>query len=143
MRDVHHNRSYSTGCACRSRCCTSTRSTICPCDYRSSLQSIYHLYLELHLSRYKEQAICSDVSLSLNDRSSDCLCTLILTRHTSGTTGIPKPIIWTHETCNQVLQSKACTASGDVPTVEGHLVNGKRVIVTLPPFHVSSVPLLL
>ncbi|KAI1812806.1 putative NRPS-like enzyme [Poronia punctata] len=57
--------------------------------------------------------------------------------HTSGTTGLPKPIIWTHETCAQVLNSKSIqqTPFGDTPTVEASLQNGKRVIVTLPPFH--------
>ncbi|ROV92215.1 hypothetical protein VMCG_09323 [Cytospora schulzeri] len=55
--------------------------------------------------------------------------------HTSGTTGLPKPIIWTHETCNRVLNSKTREVPGGIPSVEGCLVNSKRVIVTLPPFH--------
>ncbi|ROW18114.1 hypothetical protein VPNG_00182 [Cytospora leucostoma] len=55
--------------------------------------------------------------------------------HTSGSTGLPKPIIWTQETCNRVLKSKSREAPDGTASVEGTLVNGKRVIVTLPPFH--------
>ncbi|KAI1357674.1 putative NRPS-like enzyme [Xylaria arbuscula] len=55
--------------------------------------------------------------------------------HTSGTTGLPKPIIWTHETCAQVLASKSRDTNNGVAAVERYLQNGKRVIVTLPPFH--------
>lgn len=66
---------------------------------------------------------------------------LTLIRHTSGTTGMPKPIIWTHETCNQVLNAKVSKAPSDSSSVEGDLVNGKRVIVTLPPFHVRHLEL--
>lgn len=57
--------------------------------------------------------------------------------HTSGTTGMPKPIIWTQQTCNRVLNSKVRELPSGTASVEGSLVNGKRVIVTLPPFHVS------
>ncbi|KAI0469376.1 putative NRPS-like enzyme [Xylaria cf. heliscus] len=55
--------------------------------------------------------------------------------HTSGSTGLPKPIIWTHDTCAQVLNSKSRETPGAISSVDGSLVNGKRVIVTLPPFH--------
>ncbi|KAI1175095.1 putative NRPS-like enzyme [Nemania sp. FL0916] len=55
--------------------------------------------------------------------------------HTSGTTGLPKPIIWTHDTCAQVLNSKSRQTDDGTVSVEGSLQNGKRVIVTLPPFH--------
>ncbi|KUI53474.1 Polyketide synthase HetM [Cytospora mali] len=55
--------------------------------------------------------------------------------HTSGTTGLPKPTTWTHKTCNQVLDSKSREMPDGIPSVEGSLVNGKRVIVKLPPFH--------
>ncbi|KAI0798993.1 putative NRPS-like enzyme [Xylaria sp. FL0064] len=61
--------------------------------------------------------------------------TLFVVMHTSGTTGLPKPIIWTHKTCAQVLASKSCETSNGVAAVERYLQNGKRVIVTLPPFH--------
>ncbi|KAH9993902.1 putative NRPS-like enzyme [Xylariaceae sp. FL0662B] len=55
--------------------------------------------------------------------------------HMSGTTGLPKPIIWTHETCVQVLNSKSSETPGGIPSVDGDLLYGKRIIVTLPPFH--------
>ncbi|KAI1500357.1 acetyl-CoA synthetase-like protein [Biscogniauxia marginata] len=40
--------------------------------------------------------------------------------HTSGTTGLPKPITWTHETCAQVLNSKSC----ETPALLAHLMVG-------------------
>ncbi|KAK6220575.1 putative NRPS-like protein biosynthetic cluster [Pestalotiopsis sp. IQ-011] len=55
--------------------------------------------------------------------------------HTSGTTGLPKPIVWTHETCNQVLNAKTQNTPNGTLSVDGTLINGKRVIMTLPPFH--------
>lgn len=57
-------------------------------------------------------------------------------RHTSGTTGVPKPIIWTHETCALATAAKNEEAPKTTSTVEGILLNGKRIVVTLPPFHV-------
>ncbi|KAI1129722.1 putative NRPS-like enzyme [Nemania abortiva] len=60
---------------------------------------------------------------------------LFVVMHTSGTTGLPKPIIWTHETCAQVLNSKDRQTDDGTAVVERQLQNGKRVIVTLPPFH--------
>lgn len=59
-------------------------------------------------------------------------------RHTSGTTGLPKPIIWTHDTCNQVLNAKSQETPDGTLSVDGTLINGKRVIITLPPFHVRT-----
>ncbi|KAI1483617.1 acetyl-CoA synthetase-like protein [Daldinia eschscholtzii] len=55
--------------------------------------------------------------------------------HTSGTTGLPKPIIWTNDTCAQVLNAKNCPTPSGLASVDNNLINGKRVIVTLPPFH--------
>ncbi|KAF3003827.1 putative secondary metabolism biosynthetic enzyme [Neopestalotiopsis sp. 37M] len=55
--------------------------------------------------------------------------------HTSGTTGLPKPIVWTHDTCNQVLNAKSQKAPEGTVSVDSTLINGKRVIITLPPFH--------
>ncbi|KAI0388907.1 putative NRPS-like enzyme [Xylariaceae sp. FL0594] len=68
----------------------------------------------------------------LDKTLADLLKTPFVIMHTSGTTGLPKPIIWTHETCAQVLKSKSRPPGN---TVERELLNGKRVIVTLPPFH--------
>ncbi|KAH0591763.1 hypothetical protein MHUMG1_10495 [Metarhizium humberi] len=55
--------------------------------------------------------------------------------HTSGTTGLPKPIIWTHETCARVVNAKNDREPKGYSSVERLLLNGKRIIVTLPPFH--------
>ncbi|KAM3081036.1 hypothetical protein ACMFMG_004993 [Clarireedia jacksonii] len=69
--------------------------------------------------------------------------TPMVVMHTSGTTGLPKPLIWTHETCTQVLNANACEAPGSIPSVQSRLLNGKRVIVTLPPFHGALLAQLL
>ncbi|KAM3150090.1 hypothetical protein ABEW05_009592 [Botrytis cinerea] len=61
--------------------------------------------------------------------------TPIVVMHTSGTTGFPKPLIWTHETCTQVLNANACEAPNEILSVQNSFIKGKRVIVTLPPFH--------
>ncbi|PQE16628.1 NRPS-like enzyme protein [Rutstroemia sp. NJR-2017a BBW] len=65
--------------------------------------------------------------------------TPLVAMHTSGTTGLPKPLIWTHETCMQVLNANACETPDGIPSVQGSLLSGKRVIVTLPPFHQSHL----
>lgn len=62
----------------------------------------------------------------------DRLCII----HTSGSTGIPKPIIWTHDMGAkhmrmQRLSPPAGCISQDQKTF------GKRLFLTLPPFHVS------
>ncbi|ETS78506.1 hypothetical protein PFICI_10568 [Pestalotiopsis fici W106-1] len=54
--------------------------------------------------------------------------------HTSGSTGIPKPLIWTQETGFRHHQSSACPAPTGIPSLES-LYLGKRVLVTVPPFH--------
>ncbi|KJZ72767.1 hypothetical protein HIM_07842 [Hirsutella minnesotensis 3608] len=66
-----------------------------------------------------------------------------LIMHTSGTTGMPQPITWAHRTCAHVLNSKAHQSSGGCLSVERELINGKRVMVTLPPFHGAFAALLI
>ncbi|KAK2603194.1 hypothetical protein N8I77_009668 [Diaporthe amygdali] len=56
--------------------------------------------------------------------------------HTSGSTGIPKPLIWTQE-CG--IRHHDCAAR-NLPDQEGvtsvdHFITGKRLMVTVPPFH--------
>ncbi|KAL1871078.1 putative NRPS-like protein biosynthetic cluster [Diaporthe australafricana] len=56
--------------------------------------------------------------------------------HTSGSTGLPKPLIWTHESA---IRHHDCAAR-DAPDADGvtsieHLITGKRLMVTVPPFH--------
>ncbi|KAF3769380.1 hypothetical protein M406DRAFT_96027 [Cryphonectria parasitica EP155] len=60
--------------------------------------------------------------------------------HTSGSTGIPKPLIWTQESC---VRHHAC-ASQAIPNEQGlasveHILWGKRVIVTVPSFHGAGI----
>ncbi|KAK7962758.1 NRPS-like protein biosynthetic cluster [Apiospora aurea] len=58
----------------------------------------------------------------------------IMIIHTSGSTGIPKPLIWTQETILRHQNASSCPAPEGVPTLES-IYLGKRVLVTLPPFH--------
>ncbi|KAK8043526.1 NRPS-like protein biosynthetic cluster [Apiospora rasikravindrae] len=58
----------------------------------------------------------------------------IMIIHTSGSTGIPKPLIWTQETVLRHQNASSCPAPEGVPSLES-LYLGKRVLVTLPPFH--------
>jgi len=56
--------------------------------------------------------------------------------HTSGSTGIPKPLIWTHETA---VRHSNYIAQDPPPGFEAldRLSQGKRILNTFPPFHVS------
>ncbi|KAK4237128.1 linear gramicidin synthase subunit D [Achaetomium macrosporum] len=54
--------------------------------------------------------------------------------HTSGSTGIPKPLIWTQESVIRQMNSSALAAPEGVPSLYS-LYLGKRVLNTLPPFH--------
>ncbi|KAK4240084.1 hypothetical protein C8A03DRAFT_42370 [Achaetomium macrosporum] len=54
--------------------------------------------------------------------------------HTSGSTGIPKPLIWTQESIIRQLNVSALAAPEGVSSL--HKLNlGKRVLSTLPSFH--------
>lgn len=56
--------------------------------------------------------------------------------HTSGSTGIPKPIIWTHDSAVKHMHMQRL----DIPDgCEGQdsWGFGKRMYLSLPPFHVS------
>ncbi|KAK9779538.1 putative Carrier domain-containing protein [Seiridium cardinale] len=54
--------------------------------------------------------------------------------HTSGSTGVPKPLVWTQETGLRHQNSSACQPPDVTPSLE-KLYLGKRVLVTVPPFH--------
>ncbi|ETS77458.1 hypothetical protein PFICI_11332 [Pestalotiopsis fici W106-1] len=54
--------------------------------------------------------------------------------HTSGSTGVPKPLIWTQETILKQWNSAGSPAPEGSQSLE-HLYLGKRVMVTPPPFH--------
>lgn len=56
--------------------------------------------------------------------------------HTSGSTGIPKPLTYTHATA---ATNTAMMSLNPPPGYESQdsLYRGKRIFVTFPPFHVS------
>ncbi|KAI1392428.1 putative NRPS-like enzyme [Hypoxylon trugodes] len=54
--------------------------------------------------------------------------------HTSGSTGLPKPLIWTHSTAIRHYNFTSRDPPEGVVSLE-RLYYGKRVIATLPPFH--------
>ncbi|KAI0428588.1 acetyl-CoA synthetase-like protein [Xylaria sp. FL1042] len=58
--------------------------------------------------------------------------------HTSGSTGLPKPLIWTHATGARHQNLTAAAPPRDVVSVD-RIVKGRRVMVTLPPFHGAGV----
>ncbi|KAI3335182.1 putative NRPS-like enzyme [Ustulina deusta] len=54
--------------------------------------------------------------------------------HTSGSTGFPKPIIWTSEAIARHHNGTDAVLPGGVRSLD-HFERGKRVLTTLPPFH--------
>ncbi|KAJ8108999.1 hypothetical protein ONZ43_g6259 [Nemania bipapillata] len=58
--------------------------------------------------------------------------------HTSGSTGLPKPLIWTHGTGARHFNLTAAPSPEGVGSVD-QAIKGKRVMVTLPPFHGAGV----
>lgn len=61
-------------------------------------------------------------------------------RHTSGSTGLPKPITWTHESAVRHMRNTDLEPPEGGFTSAERLMAGKRVMVTTPPFHVSMPP---
>ncbi|KAM3158058.1 hypothetical protein ABEW05_001439 [Botrytis cinerea] len=62
--------------------------------------------------------------------------------HTSGSTGFPKPMIWTHETAQRMIALIALDPPAGYES-QHRMYEGKRVFLTFPPFHVSSSLFLL
>ncbi|KAK8008295.1 hypothetical protein PG991_010846 [Apiospora marii] len=58
----------------------------------------------------------------------------IMTIHTSGSTGVPKPLVWTQETVLKHQNASSYPSPEGVPSLESVYLS-KRVLVTLPPFH--------
>ncbi|KAI1314056.1 hypothetical protein F5Y03DRAFT_2856 [Xylaria venustula] len=67
---------------------------------------------------------------TLDKSRSDPFCVI----HTSGSTGIPKPLIWTHETVVRQIEAASCEPPDGLISVDA-LCRGKRVLSALPPFH--------
>jgi acyl-coenzyme A synthetase/AMP-(fatty) acid ligase len=63
-----------------------------------------------------------------------------LTLHTSGTTGFPKPILWTHDWANSVLESfRLPPGPNGVPTATHFFGPDRRVLFPFPAFHTSGI----
>ncbi|SPQ27494.1 2d27d111-a7df-4dfd-b53e-66ee884047f0 [Thermothielavioides terrestris] len=58
--------------------------------------------------------------------------------HTSGSTGIPKPLIWTHETVARQQNTSVLAAPEGMPSLN-NLILGKRILNTLPHFHAAGL----
>ncbi|OQE38082.1 hypothetical protein PENCOP_c009G05932 [Penicillium coprophilum] len=72
----------------------------------------------------------------------DDVSTRLVSIHTSGSTGIPKPISWTFETTTRHMRMVALSPPEDF---EGQhsWSQGKRMFLTLPPFHAGGLGVLL
>ena len=57
--------------------------------------------------------------------------------HTSGSTGIPKPLHWTHETGARCMRMGSLGAPGGHDSLD-EMFHGKRMFMTFPPFHVRA-----
>ncbi|KAF1948194.1 acetyl-CoA synthetase-like protein [Byssothecium circinans] len=58
--------------------------------------------------------------------------------HTSGTTGFPKPIIWTHDWADSFGLERSLEPPQGFESMDGHLL-GTRVLSFMPPFHASGI----
>ncbi|KAL4894674.1 acetyl-CoA synthetase-like protein [Aspergillus ambiguus] len=71
---------------------------------------------------------------SYPDAANDRLVVL----HTSGSTGLPKPIVWTHDTaCKQMHMASLDAPDGLV--THDTMYRGSRLFLTLPPFHAAGI----
>ncbi|KAK6212633.1 putative NRPS-like protein biosynthetic cluster [Pestalotiopsis sp. IQ-011] len=90
----------------------------------------YHLQCpgvdELLSKTYPKYVYAKTLQKGLNDP--------LMSIHTSGSTGVPKPLIWTNETMLAQWNSTASPAPEGMKSLE-QLYLGKRVMVTPPPFH--------
>jgi acyl-coenzyme A synthetase/AMP-(fatty) acid ligase len=63
-----------------------------------------------------------------------------LTLHTSGTTGFPKPILWTHDWVNSAIQCLHLPDFSEHLRLSKHLSGpDKRLIFQFPAFHTSGI----
>lgn len=62
--------------------------------------------------------------------------------HTSGSTGIPKPIVWPLEVANQhIRMSNLQPPSGSSTLAE--IFKGSKMFLTLPPFHAAGIGIMI
>ncbi|CAO2652907.1 Nn.00g023180.m01.CDS01 [Neocucurbitaria sp. VM-36] len=63
----------------------------------------------------------------------------LISLHTSGTTGFPKPVIWTHDWANSVAESHYMPSPDGYERMDGLFHGPKtRVMFMFPPFHASG-----
>ncbi|KAF2728286.1 acetyl-CoA synthetase-like protein [Polyplosphaeria fusca] len=58
--------------------------------------------------------------------------------HTSGTTGFPKPIVWTHDWADSFVIERALEPPPEYESMDGYLL-GTRLLTLMPPFHASGI----
>ena len=61
----------------------------------------------------------------------------LIVLHTSGTTGLPKPIIWTHDWAASFAAERMLAPPQGFDSSD-RLLLGNRVLSLMPPFHVSG-----
>ncbi|UPX12162.1 uncharacterized protein EKO05_0002728 [Ascochyta rabiei] len=66
----------------------------------------------------------------------------IFVLHTSGSTGVPKPLIYTHEWASKCVGS-SCISPLDGLVDFAHYITNGSFFITLPPFHVAGVGMTL
>lgn len=82
------------------------------------------------------QSVTCVLNMVPNVTQIDSNLLFLFDRHTSGSTGMPKPLIWTQESAaRQHLCSSQEYSKFSGTSIESMLW-GKRVMVTVPPFHV-------
>ena len=64
----------------------------------------------------------------------------LIVLHTSGTTGFPKPVIWTHDWAASFAEERYLSPQAGYESMDG-LMLGVRLLSLMPPFHVSDFSL--
>lgn len=94
------------------------------------LDPLFVMYVSIVVMYIQFSTKCYDPTLTCSF--------FLLDRHTSGSTGMPKPLIWTQESAaRQHLCSSQEYSKFDGTSIES-IIWGKRVMSTVPPFHVST-----
>ncbi|KAI8950517.1 hypothetical protein F4801DRAFT_343559 [Xylaria longipes] len=76
----------------------------------------------------------AQAAYTLNKALDKSLLDTLFIIHTSGSTGIPKPLNWTQETAMRHIEASSRHPSDALTSIDSFF-HGKRVLSTLPPFH--------
>lgn len=71
----------------------------------------------------------------------ECESDVFLVIHTSGSTGIPKPMLFTHKTVSTAMRQRQMIPPEGFDSLDD-MIRGKRYFMTFPPFHVSVLSFL-